>query len=57
MREFNAAGHAIVIRHKDFEFTVKPRGDRDSARAYFTNDIQDAIDTALMMQTRLFPGL
>ena len=57
MREYNASNQAIVIRYKDFEFIVKPRGDKNDARAYFTNDIADAIATANAMQTRLFPGL
>lgn len=45
----NSSNNRLILVRRDDEFCVKVRGRRNDIGSYFTNDIQDAVDTAYAM--------
>lgn len=56
-RKIDVIGNISIYRNSEYgEYIAKPTGDKNDNRAYFTDDLQDAMDTAREMVYQLHPN-
>lgn len=56
-RKIDVIGNISIYYNSEYgEYIAKPTGDKNDNRAYFTDDLQDAMDTAREMVYQLHPN-